>query len=193
VVALFVVKYISMNSDYDPEAEKKLVELVTEIFEPRRKLLVCQYLQRLISKIPHEALDTSRIASAIEVSERFTHSLAKRDELHQAWSLAQRVTGLTSVINVVYKAVVNSSPENILVAADVIRGSMMTMWHPPYHTRVAFVENLEELYEQIKLAEHMLHHGPRIAGLHAGTMWMSDDFDDPLPDEFWLGEDDSEA
>ncbi|GEM_PF-6491345 len=28
----------------------------------------------------------------------------------------------------------------------------------------------------------------RIPGLHTGTTWMSDDFDDPLPDEFWLGE-----
>ena len=27
----------------------------------------------------------------------------------------------------------------------------------------------------------------RIAGLHAGMAWMSDDFDAPLPDEFWLG------
>ncbi len=26
-------------------------------------------------------------------------------------------------------------------------------------------------------------------GLHPGSMIMSDDFDDPLPDEFWLGED----
>lgn len=30
---------------------------------------------------------------------------------------------------------------------------------------------------------------PRIAGLNAGMIWTSDDFDDPLPDEFWLGED----
>jgi prevent-host-death family protein len=32
--------------------------------------------------------------------------------------------------------------------------------------------------------------GPRIPGLHAGEpgFWMSDDFDAPLPDEFWLGE-----
>jgi len=29
---------------------------------------------------------------------------------------------------------------------------------------------------------------PRIPGLHAGTVWMSDDFNDPLPDEFWLGD-----
>jgi prevent-host-death family protein len=30
----------------------------------------------------------------------------------------------------------------------------------------------------------------RVLGLHAhlGTAWMSDDFDDPLPDEFWFGD-----
>lgn len=26
---------------------------------------------------------------------------------------------------------------------------------------------------------------PRIAGLGKGTMWMSEDFDDELPDKFW--------
>ena len=29
---------------------------------------------------------------------------------------------------------------------------------------------------------------PRILGLNRGAMKMSDDFDQPLPDEFWLGE-----
>lgn len=29
----------------------------------------------------------------------------------------------------------------------------------------------------------------RILGLHRGEIWMSDDFDDELPDEFWLGDD----
>jgi len=29
----------------------------------------------------------------------------------------------------------------------------------------------------------------RIPGLHAGMIWVSDDFNDPLPDEFWFGED----
>ena len=28
----------------------------------------------------------------------------------------------------------------------------------------------------------------RVAGLGEGTIWMSDDFTDPLPDDFWLGE-----
>jgi antitoxin (DNA-binding transcriptional repressor) of toxin-antitoxin stability system len=27
----------------------------------------------------------------------------------------------------------------------------------------------------------------RIAGLDSGAIWTSDDFDDPLPDEFWTG------
>ena len=27
----------------------------------------------------------------------------------------------------------------------------------------------------------------RILGLHEGQTWMSDDFNDPLPDEFWGG------
>ena len=28
----------------------------------------------------------------------------------------------------------------------------------------------------------------RILGLHAGSVWMSDDFNAELPDSFWLGE-----
>ena len=27
----------------------------------------------------------------------------------------------------------------------------------------------------------------RVPGLSAGKIWISPDFDDPLPDEFWLG------
>jgi antitoxin (DNA-binding transcriptional repressor) of toxin-antitoxin stability system len=29
----------------------------------------------------------------------------------------------------------------------------------------------------------------RVMGLHRGVAWMSEDFDEPLPDEFWLGGD----
>jgi antitoxin (DNA-binding transcriptional repressor) of toxin-antitoxin stability system len=28
----------------------------------------------------------------------------------------------------------------------------------------------------------------RVAGLHAGAIWTSDDFDEPLPDALWLGD-----
>jgi len=27
----------------------------------------------------------------------------------------------------------------------------------------------------------------RVAGLHPGAIWTSDDFDEPLPEEFWAG------
>ena len=27
---------------------------------------------------------------------------------------------------------------------------------------------------------------PRVAGLHEGTIWTSDDFDEPLPEGFWI-------
>jgi hypothetical protein len=30
---------------------------------------------------------------------------------------------------------------------------------------------------------------PRTPDLHQGEVWMSEDFNDSLPDEFWLGED----
>lgn len=29
----------------------------------------------------------------------------------------------------------------------------------------------------------------RVPNLHPGAIWTSEDFDDPLPDEFWLGDD----
>ncbi|HID63406.1 MAG TPA: toxin-antitoxin (TA) system antitoxin [Anaerolineae bacterium] len=28
---------------------------------------------------------------------------------------------------------------------------------------------------------------PRTAGLHAGAIWTSDDFDEPLSEDFWAG------
>jgi prevent-host-death family protein len=28
----------------------------------------------------------------------------------------------------------------------------------------------------------------RVPGLNRGTIWTSQDFDEPLPDEFWLGQ-----
>ena len=37
----------------------------------------------------------------------------------------------------------------------------------------------------------VLSNQPRIAGLNAGPLWMSDDFNAPLPDSFWLGEEEA--
>lgn len=33
----------------------------------------------------------------------------------------------------------------------------------------------------------MVQAGKRVAGLHSGAIRISDDFDEPLPDEFWTG------
>ena len=40
-----------------------------------------------------------------------------------------------------------------------------------------------------KRGEQISRQAPRIAGLHEGQTIISDDFDEPLPDEFWLGKD----
>jgi len=29
--------------------------------------------------------------------------------------------------------------------------------------------------------------GKRVAGLHAGAIWATEDFDEPLPEGFWTG------
>jgi len=38
-----------------------------------------------------------------------------------------------------------------------------------------------------RLAPVSLPTGQRKAGLHVGTIWTSDDFDEPLPESFWTG------
>ena len=39
-----------------------------------------------------------------------------------------------------------------------------------------------------QLVARLVPAGKRIAGLHAGMVDISPDFDEPLPDEFWTGE-----
>lgn len=46
-----------------------------------------------------------------------------------------------------------------------------------------FVEFLASKYTQSPETPQQ-----RVPDLNKGQIWMSDDFDDPLPDEFWLGE-----
>jgi mRNA-degrading endonuclease RelE of RelBE toxin-antitoxin system len=46
-----------------------------------------------------------------------------------------------------------------------------------------FVEFLAQKYDQPQQAPQK-----RVLGLSQGKIWISDDFNDPLPDEFWLGE-----
>jgi hypothetical protein len=51
------------------------------------------------------------------------------------------------------------------------------------HLAKRFLRELEDAETQ---AENQPQH--RVAGLGKGSMIIADDFDDPLPDSFWLGE-----
>ena len=52
-------------------------------------------------------------------------------------------------------------------------------------TEVIFAQNDTPLARLIPISNSQVK--PRVAGLHKGSIWMSDDFDEALADEFWLG------
>jgi prevent-host-death family protein len=47
-------------------------------------------------------------------------------------------------------------------------------------TQIILSENEKPIARLVPVSE-------KIAGLHAGSIWTSDDFDEPLPDNFWTG------
>jgi len=51
-------------------------------------------------------------------------------------------------------------------------------------TEVILTENDEPLARLISLKSTAK---PRIAGLHPGAIQMNEDFDGPLPEDFWMG------
>ncbi|MEH2361345.1 type II toxin-antitoxin system VapB family antitoxin [Nostoc sp.] len=51
---------------------------------------------------------------------------------------------------------------------------------------VNFVEFLAQKHAQSQPSQNRKKR--RVAGLHEGMGWISDDFNEPLPDEFWMGE-----
>ena len=48
---------------------------------------------------------------------------------------------------------------------------------------------LSWLKTELSVENHANVEGPRVSGLGKGKWQVSDDFDAPLPDEFWLGRD----
>ena len=59
-----------------------------------------------------------------------------------------------------------------------------------YSPRLAHPEQASDFQMKVSAEPPAEPGKPRIPGLHAhlGPTWTSDDFDEPLPDEFWLGE-----
>ena len=53
-------------------------------------------------------------------------------------------------------------------------------------SRVGKGEHLVLSENNIPIAQ-LIPISQRVAGLHAGTIWTSNDFDEPLPEQFWTG------
>jgi hypothetical protein len=73
--------------------------------------------------------------------------------------------------------------QELIRAVDELNASdLKQLYNHIVETRIQFIASPEES-----------QNSPRILGLfeHVGETWMSDDFDDELPDSFWLGEDNS--
>jgi len=51
-------------------------------------------------------------------------------------------------------------------------------------TEIIFAEDSTPVARLVPIA---LPTTPRVAGLHTGAIWISDDFNEPLPEEFWTG------
>ena len=47
-------------------------------------------------------------------------------------------------------------------------------------TEVVFAEGDTPIARMVPITK-------RVAGLHTGSIWTSEDFDEPLPDEYWTG------
>jgi hypothetical protein len=54
-------------------------------------------------------------------------------------------------------------------------------------TEIILTEGDTPLAKLIQVEKPSQATGKRVAGLHP-SHWMSDDFDEPLPNEFWLGD-----
>ena len=51
-------------------------------------------------------------------------------------------------------------------------------------TEIILTEGSTALARIVPMADTPM---PRVAGLHPGAIWTSEDFDEPLPEEFWIG------
>jgi antitoxin (DNA-binding transcriptional repressor) of toxin-antitoxin stability system len=52
-------------------------------------------------------------------------------------------------------------------------------------TEIVFTRDQMPLARLIPIASPQT--APRLAGLHKGAIWASNDFDEPLPEDFWTG------
>jgi Arc/MetJ-type ribon-helix-helix transcriptional regulator len=61
--------------------------------------------------------------------------------------------------------------------------------HRPMNERMPTQEEIDAAVRESAARNASGLYPKRQLGLMKGQIWMSDDFDDPLPESFWLGED----
>ncbi|BAU12683.1 unknown protein [Leptolyngbya sp. NIES-3755] len=72
-------------------------------------------------------------------------------------------------------------PEHILTALQVLAPEQRQQ-------AFAFIEFLYQSQQATPQQQPIAPKKQRVFGQYAGKISMSEDFDDPLPDSFWLGE-----
>ncbi|BAZ05143.1 DUF2281 domain-containing protein [Calothrix sp. NIES-3974] len=70
---------------------------------------------------------------------------------------------------------------------ELLIGKLQSLSPEQQQTLLDFVEFLEHKNAQSQPIPTQPGQ-KRVLGLNRGEIWMSDDFNEPLPDEFWLGE-----
>jgi hypothetical protein len=71
---------------------------------------------------------------------------------------------------------------------DDIAQQVQSLSHPSEFI-VELLRNALPLAETVESHNRLINkHHQRVPGLGSGDIWISEDFDEPLPDEFWFGE-----
>lgn len=69
-----------------------------------------------------------------------------------------------------------------LEITEALIAKLQTLPLEQQQTLLDFAEFLAQKHAQPQPVQR------RVLGLNQGEIWMSEDFNDPLPDEFWMGE-----
>jgi uncharacterized protein (DUF433 family) len=87
---------------------------------------------------------------------------------------------------------------NILVGKPVIKGTRLAVefiidllaqgWSEAEILRNYPGITSEQIQACLNFVDELMPNKQRVFGQYAGKIWMSEDFDEPLPDSFWLGE-----
>jgi Protein of unknown function (DUF2281) len=65
---------------------------------------------------------------------------------------------------------------------EVLIAKLQSLAPEQQQTLLDFAEFLAQKHVQPQAVQQ------RVLGLNQGEIWMSEDFNDPLPDEFWMGD-----